>query len=74
MGRLRAHGSIGNLAAVPNQPVGTSAVELDAYGDGNSKCGRSTPHLNTPHTHKVILLEDLGCGGGHEKTVKKISE
>jgi len=74
MGRLRAHGSIGDLAAVSNEAVGTSAVELNAYGDWNSECGRSTPHLNTPHTHKVVLLENLGCGGGHEKTVEKISK
>jgi len=74
MGRLIAHDSIRNLAAVPNQPVGTSAVELNAHGDGYSECGRSTPHFNTPHTHKVKLLKNLGCGGGHEEAVEEISK
>jgi hypothetical protein len=74
MGWLSAHGSVRDLAAVTNEAVGTSAVELNAYGDRYSECGRSTPHFNTPHTHKIKLLEDLGCGGGHEKAVEKVSE
>jgi hypothetical protein len=74
MGWLGAHGSVRDLATVTNEAVGTSAVELNAYGDRYSECGRSTPHFNTPHTHKIKLLKDLGCGGGHEKAVEKVSE
>jgi hypothetical protein len=74
MGRLRAHDSVRNHAAISNKAVGASAVELNTHGDRYSKCGGGTPHFNTPHTHKVILLENLGCGGGHEEAVKKVSE
>jgi hypothetical protein len=74
MGRLRAHDSVRNHAAVSNKAVGTSAIELNTHGDRYSKCGGGTPHFYCTHTHKVILLENLGCGGGQEEAIEKVSE